>query len=38
MIPYGVYLENKALVESKINLDKCVIRKVRKDELIEPKN
>ena len=37
MIPYEVYMENKALVKSRINLNRCVIRKVRKDELIEPK-
>lgn len=37
IIPYGVYLENKTLVESKIDLNKCAIRRVRKDELIEPK-
>lgn len=38
MIPYEVYVENKVLVESRINLDKCVIRRVRKDELIESNN
>lgn len=35
MIPNEVYLENKKLVESRIDLNKCVIRKVKKNELIE---
>ena len=34
MIPNTVYLENKELVESRIDLYKCVIRKVKKSELI----
>lgn len=37
MIPNQVYIENKALVESRINLNRCVIRRVKKSELIKPK-
>ena len=35
IIPYRVYLENKELVESKIDLYKCVIRNVKRNELLE---
>ncbi len=35
IIPYRVYLENKELVESKIDLYKCIIRNVKRNELLE---
>lgn len=38
MIPYEIYLDNKKLIESRIDLYKCVIRRVRKNELIEAEN
>ena len=34
MISYQEYIENKALVESRIDLNKCVIRRVLKNELL----